>query len=212
MSVAPTSSTSVNAPMVVQKQITLPLSKAFEISLKSIKIRLSRSLITASGILLGIAFFSSVYAARLFPIKGTSAEALSAANRQDYLAVMALIVCFVGIMNAMLMSVTERFKEIGTMKCLGALDSFVVTLFIIEAAFLGIISSLAGWFLGWLITSTVHIFSDGPSAFGGRFWVGTMFQLGVSVTIGLMITLLAAIPPAYRAAKMPPVAALRTEV
>jgi len=212
MSIADTPSNSASAPMKVQRQISLPLSKAVEISLKSIKIRLSRSMITASGILLGIAFFSSVYAARLFPIKGTSAEALSAANRQDYLAVMALIVCFVGIMNAMLMSVTERFKEIGTMKCLGALDSFVVTLFIIEAAFLGIISSLGGWFVGWLITSTVHIFSDGPRAFGAHFWLGTLGQLLISVGIGLLITLLAAIPPAYRAAKMPPVAALRTEV
>ena len=212
MSVAPTPSTSTAAPMKVQKQITLPLSKAFEISLKSIKIRLSRSLITASGILLGIAFFSSVYAARLFPIPPNSPEATSAANRQDYLAVMALIVCFVGIMNAMLMSVTERFKEIGTMKCLGALDSFVVTLFIIEAAFLGIISSTIGWFGGWLITCIVHLFTDGPKAFGASFWLGTLGQLAISVTIGLVITLLAAIPPAYRAAKMPPVAALRTEV
>src|SRR5947209_6025454 len=174
MSVADTPSNSASAPMKIQRQISLPLSKAIEISLKSIKVRLSRSMITASGILLGIAFFSSVYAARLFPIKGTSAEAMAAANRQDYLAVMALIVCFVGIMNAMLMSVTERFKEIGTMKCLGALDSFVVTLFIIEAAFLGVISSLAGWFGGWLITSTVHLFTDGPRAFGGGFWIGTI--------------------------------------
>jgi putative ABC transport system permease protein len=212
MSVAHTPLQSATPPMKVQKQITLPLSKAIEISLKSIKIRLSRSIITASGIMLGIAFFSSVYASRLFPVKGTSAEAIAAAHRQDWLAVMALLVCFVGIMNAMLMSVTERFKEIGTMKCLGALDRFVVTLFIIEAGFLGIISSSIGWFVGWLITSTVHIFTDGPRAFGGGFWLGTLGQLAISVGIGVVITLLAAIPPAYRAAKMPPVAALRTEI
>ena len=212
MSVAQTPLTSATAPMKVQKQISLPFSKAVEISLKSVKIRLSRSIITSSGIMLGIAFFSSVFAARLFPINASSAEAIAAAHRQDWLAVMALLVCFVGIMNAMLMSVTERFKEIGTMKCLGALDRFIVTLFIIEAAFLGIISSFAGWFLGWLITSTVHIFTDGPKAFGGHFWLGTLSQMAISVSIGLVITLLAAIPPAYRAAKMPPIAALRTEI
>lgn len=212
MSVAQPPLTSVTPTMKVQKQITLPFSKAVEISMKSIKIRLSRSVITASGILLGIAFFSSVYASKLFPVKGSSAEAIAAAHRQDWLAVMALVVCFVGIMNAMLMSVTERFKEIGTMKCLGALDRFVVTLFFIEAAFMGIIASFAGWLLGWLITCSVHIFSDGSRVFTGAFWVGTLFQLALSVVIGVVITLIAAIPPAYTAAKMPPVVALRSEV
>ena len=122
--------------ITIQKQIELPWSKAFEITLKSIKIRLQRSLITASGIFLGIAFYSSVRAGSLFPIKaeGTDVDAVAAAlaatNRQSWLAIMALLVCFVGIMNAMLMSVTERFKEIGTMKCLGAKNSFVVKLFL----------------------------------------------------------------------------------
>ena len=46
---------------------------------------------------------------------------------------MSLLVCTVGITNSMLMAVTERFKEIGTMKCLGALDSFVVVLFMLES-------------------------------------------------------------------------------
>src|SRR6185437_5767185 len=100
----------------------------------------------------------------LFPVEGVGREIEAAANRQQWLAIMALIVCFFGIMNAMLMSVTERFKEIGTMKCLGALNRFVVTLFFIEAAFLGIISSLGGWLVGWLITCTVHLFTDGPRA------------------------------------------------
>lgn len=212
MSIADTPTTAAGSKMKVQKQISLPLSKAVEISLKSVKIRLSRSIITSSGIMLGIAFFSSVYASKLFPVSGQGPEKIAAGHRQDWLAVMALLVCFVGIMNAMLMSVTERFKEIGTMKCLGALDKFIVTLFIIEAAFLGIISSFAGWFLGWLITSIVHLFTDGPRVFDGKLWLGTLSQAAVSIGIGLLITLLAAIPPAYKAAKMPPIAALRTEV
>jgi ABC-type antimicrobial peptide transport system permease subunit len=204
--------TTTQTPGAVQKQIQLPFSKAFEITMKSIKIRLQRSLITAAGIFLGIAFFSSVRAAGLFPVTGTDAEAAAAANRQSWLAVMALLVCFVGIMNSMLMSVTERFKEIGTMKCLGALDGFIVKLFFIEAVLMGVAASILGWFVGWLIIAIVHLFTDGFQAFGAAFWQGTIVQMLLSVAMGAVITLVAAIPPAIRAAQMPPAVALRSEI
>lgn len=200
------------APGQVQKQIQLPWSKALEISLKSIKIRLQRSLITAGGIFLGIAFYSSVKTSALFPVSGTDAEAIAAANRQQWLAVMALLVCFVGIMNSMLMSVTERFKEIGTMKCLGAMNSFVVKLFFIEAMLMGMLASFLGWFVGWLIIVVVRMITDGPKVFVAAFWSGTLVQMLITVGIGALITLFAAIPPAVRAAQMPPAVALRAEV
>lgn len=200
-----------NPPAAIQKQIQLPWSKALEISLRSIKIRFARSLITAGGIFLGIAFFSSVRASGLFPV-GEGAEARAAANRQQWLAVMALLVCFVGIMNSMLMSVTERFKEIGTMKCLGALDSFIVKLFFIEAVLMGFIASALGWLLGWLITSVVHLITSGTKDFGAAFWTGSASQAVLSIAIGAGITLFAGIPPAMRVAAMPAAAALRSEV
>ena len=200
-----------NPPAAIQKQIQLPWSKALEISLRSIKIRFARSLITAGGIFLGIAFFSSVRASGLFPV-GEGAEARAAANRQQWLAVMALLVCFVGIMNSMLMSVTERFKEIGTMKCLGALDSFIVKLFFIEAVLMGFIASALGWLLGWLITSVVHLITSGTKDFGAAFWTGSISQAVLSIAIGAGITLFAGIPPAMRVAAMPAAAALRSEV
>ncbi len=200
-----------NPPAAIQKQIQLPWSKAIEISLRSIKIRFARSLITAGGIFLGIAFFSSVKASGLFPV-GEGAEARAAANRQQWLAVMALLVCFVGIMNSMLMSVTERFKEIGTMKCLGALDSFIVKLFFIEAVLMGMVASTLGWLLGWLITSAVHLFTTGPKDFGAAFWTGSISQALLSIAIGAGITLFAGIPPAVRVAAMPAASALRSEV
>ncbi len=200
-----------NPPAAIQKQIQLPWSKALEISLRSIKIRFARSMITAGGIFLGIAFFSSVRASGLFPV-GEGAEARAAANRQQWLAVMALLVCFVGIMNSMLMSVTERFKEIGTMKCLGALDSFIVKLFFIEAVLMGVIASTLGWLLGWLITSVVHLITAGAKDFGGAFWAGSVSQAILSIAIGAGITLIAGIPPAARVAAMPAASALRSEV
>ncbi len=205
-------STTQPAPKV-QRQIQLPFSKAWQITIKSIKIRLARSVITAAGIFLGIAFYSSVRASGLFPPTGNQndPEVIAALHRQQWLAIMALLVCLVGITNSMLMSVTERYKEIGTMKCLGALDSFVVKLFFIEAALMGIIASFTGWFSGWLIIVILHLFSSGLSAFTLSFWSGTLMQMVVSVSIGAFITLLAGIPPAVQAAKMPPAAALRSE-
>jgi ABC-type antimicrobial peptide transport system permease subunit len=202
----------VNGSPVIQRQIQLPLSKAWQITIQSIKIRLARSLITAAGIVLGIAFYSSVRTSGLFPETGTSAEAIAAGHRQQWLAVMALLVCFVGITNSMLMSVTERFKEIGTMKCLGALDSFVVKLFFIEAALMGFIASTAGWLGGWIIIAVIHLITDGFRAFGLPFWSGTLMQAAEAIAIGGGITLIAAIPPAVRAAHMPPAAALRSEI
>jgi putative ABC transport system permease protein len=208
MSVNPIPQTG-SAPPKIQTQINLPFSKAWQISIKSIKIRLARSVITAGGIFLGIAFYSSVRTAGLFPTTGTSVEAIAAAHRQQWLAVMALLVCFVGIMNSMLMSVTERFKEIGTMKCLGALDSFVVKLFFIEAMLMGFIASFSGWLVGWLIVVVVHLFTGG---FGPNFAVGSLLQMLQSTAIGAGITLIAGIPPAVNAAKMPPANALRSEI
>src|SRR5205823_7528703 len=79
----------------------------------------------------------------------TEAEINSAKLQTRWLLALALLVAFVGILNSMLMSVTERFKEIGTMKCLGALDSFIVKLFLIEACLLGVTASLIGYVIGF---------------------------------------------------------------
>ena len=46
--------------------------------------------------------------------------------KQRWIVILSLLVCVVGIVNAQLMAVTERFREIGTMKCLGALDRFIL--------------------------------------------------------------------------------------
>jgi len=195
----------------VQKQIQLPFRVVWAISIKSIRIRLMRSLITASGIFLGIAFFSSVRTVGLFPI-GLDAEAIAAANRQKWLAIMALLVCAVGITNAMLMSITERFKEIGTMKCLGALDKFIVMLFFIEASLMGVIASALGWVAGWLVTVGAHLFSGGGKDLTLNFGFRSLGEMVLSVVLGTAITLIAAIPTARNAAKMQAVVALRSEI
>lgn len=200
----------------VGRQIQLPLTKAFQITLQSIRIRFWRSMITAGGIFLGIAFLSSVLTTTLveqyLPGLKDPTAAAEASSRQLWLVIMSLLVCTVGITNSMLMSVTERYKEIGTMKCLGALDIFVVELFILESGVLGLIASFAGWLIGFGCIYLLAIGSHGWDVVGKITFLQIVSRLGIVMVIGAVLTMIATIPPAIRAAKMPPAMALRTEI
>ena len=81
-----------------------------------------------------------------------TATSVGASAKDRWIVVLSLLVCTVGIVNAQLMSVTERFREIGIMKCLGALDRIVLRLFLLEALLLGILGSGAGALLGLAIS------------------------------------------------------------
>jgi len=125
---------------------------------------------------------------------------------------MSLLMSAVGISNSMLMAVTERYKEIGTMKCLGALDSFIVKLFFLESGMLGVVASFIGFFAGWGSVFLINL-----ARLGGA--VITAVPLSVlgglllqAMAISILLTVIATILPAIRAAKMPPSAALRVEV
>ena len=199
------------------RQIRLPISKAFQISLNSIRIRFWRSMITAGGIFLGIAFLVSVLTTSLVqqhvpqPLTDSAAE-MAAKNRQLWLVIMSLLVCTVGITNAMLMSVTERFKEIGTMKCLGAMDIFVVQLFLLESSLLGVVASFAGWLVGFGSIALLAAAGHGWVVIGKIGFVPVLAILGKAMLAGVLLTVIATIPPAIRAAQMPPAMALRTEI
>ena len=200
-----------------KKQINLPWPKAVEIAMNSLKIRFWRSLITAGGIFLSIAFLCFSLATLWLQHKPTDPNLLpdyqQAVYRQVWLVVMSVLVCITGITNSMLMSVAERFREIGTMKCLGALDSLIVRLFLIEAMFMGIVSSFGGWLLGVLTVVLVR-------------WATLGWAVGVTAVTGLLIlklfvccivvgaalTVIASLLPSVRAAQMPPAAALRSQV
>jgi len=128
-----------------------------------------------------------------------------------WLAVLALLVCFVGIINAMFMTVQERFREIGTMKCLGALDSFIVKIFLIESAMLGFIGTLFGIVIGLVLSAVRQTLVYGWATLDyfprGSLAVAAM----MAALVGLVLSIVAAIFPAHKAARMEPVAAMRTE-
>ncbi|MBM3262889.1 MAG: ABC transporter permease [candidate division Zixibacteria bacterium] len=216
---------SVYAASATGKQISLPFSKALEISFRSLKIRFWRSLITIGGIFFGIAFLMSILTSSALNqalLEGGSAQVRAlleqkgadeeAQTQQIWLVTLSLLVCVVGITNAMLMSVTERYREIGTMKCLGALDKFIVELFLLESAFQGLVGSLGGVILGCLFMTASMMSSYGSEPLS-VFPMVDIFQYGLySLGAGLVLSVIGAIYPAYRAAKMDPADAMRTEV
>jgi putative ABC transport system permease protein len=159
------------------ERLQLPLRVAFHISMQSVRIRFWRSVITAAGTVLGIAFLVSVLTAMMIQRNSGAFTDPTEKYRMTWLVIMSLLVCLVGITNAMLMSVTERYKEIGTMKCLGAYDIFIVELFFIESALVGFIASIIGWFLGVFAVVLVKLFGEGFKVFRLDFSGG-----GVSVS------------------------------
>jgi ABC-type antimicrobial peptide transport system permease subunit len=111
----------------------------------------------------------------------------------------------------MLMSVTERYKEIGTIKCLGATDGAVLKIFLIEALLLGLLGGIVGAIAGWVITLVIY-FTQGMNIFFEGALLSYARIIGMAVGISALISLAAAAYPAYYAAKLKPAEALRYEV
>lgn len=213
----------VNEKGHVERQIVLPLRKAIEISFKSLRIRFWRSLITISGIILGIAFLMSIFSTSLVHqgllekgnpeiIVKLQGEEVEAGARQIWLVSLSLLVCVVGITNAMLMSVTERYREIGTMKCLGALDSFIRKLFLLESLFQGLFGSLIGVIFGAGFVIIVSLVKYGGQAISTFPYLRFFGYALLTLIIGVVISIVGALFPASQAAKMVPAEAMRTEV
>jgi ABC-type antimicrobial peptide transport system permease subunit len=219
-------------PRTSQEIKPLSAGKIVSIAWKGIRIRIWRSLLVTSGIILAISFLTYILCSDAFvrnlAARG-SAELIERLSREGvagmdglaeadqriqtmWMVGLALLISFVGIVNAMLISVTERFREIGTMKCLGALDRFVVRLFLLESTFQGIAGTAAGILLGLVLC-----FAEGWFKYGNDVWTLTRPVEIASLTAmcfatGVLLSVTGALYPARLAARMKPVDALRTEV
>ena len=127
------------------------------------------------------------------------------------IAAISLIVGGVGIMNIMLVTVTERTKEIGLMRSLGAKKHDIVKQFLIESITLTIFGGVIGVGLGILVAygaiSIINLFDEMPTFLFSVSYIGIIVSLVVSILIGLIFGAY----PANRAANLSPVEALRRE-
>jgi predicted lysophospholipase L1 biosynthesis ABC-type transport system permease subunit len=209
----------------IRRQIQLPWSEAFRISWRYVTIRLGRSLVTASTIFLSVSFLMAVCTMILAAKATGHAEEdpqafASTLARYKWSVLLGFMICATGIISALLMSVTERFREIGTMKCLGALDNFIVRMFLIEASLMGLFGSLAGAIVGASLMLIWAGIKEGFSLWAKIHWgvksvTGDWGFFGyflASIIAGIILSVLSAIVPAYRAAKLQAADALRTEI
>lgn len=211
--------------------VVLPWKQSLVMSYKSIKARFFRSLITTLTLVLAVSFlaFSQIsidIADKMLSTGNPDIRqnllnagfdilpgdtSLAASPKQRWIVVLSLLVCVVGIINAQLMSVTERFREIGTMKCLGALDRFIVRIFVMEATIQGFAGSLAGAFLGAVTAFLGALLRFGTDIIQFFPWQAVFFTSTFAILTGMSLSLLGVLYPAIMAARMQPVEAMRVE-
>jgi ABC-type antimicrobial peptide transport system permease subunit len=215
----------------MERLVALPFGKSVEIAYKSIRVRFFRSLITTLSLVLAVAFLCYVLAGNRIAegvLLSGDADAFAALDRagfdvspgdtsiagsakQRWLIVLSLLVCVVGIVNAQLMAVTERFREIGTMKCLGALDRFILRLFLLEAFMQGLAGSGSGALIGALFALLTSSLVFGTLAFTNIPYWQLALTIVYATAVGCFLSLAGVIYPAFKAARMQPVEAMRIE-
>jgi putative ABC transport system permease protein len=121
----------------------------------------------------------------------------------------SMLVAGVSILNIMMMSVTERIKEIGIMRSIGAQRKEVMSMFLYEALILGVVGSIIGGVLsllgGYAISSMILQTTK------YLFVPSSLIHIVYGMTFGIVICLICGIYPAWRAANLNPIDALRHE-
>jgi putative ABC transport system permease protein len=136
----------------------------------------------------------------------------------DFVALLALTVACIGIMNTMFTAVLERTKEIGVMKAVGAKDRHILTMFLVEGALIGFVGGWLGVLIAWLVSFPADNFAlpmikeQEPNMPQPT----TVFRFPLWLVFGapafaVLVTTVAGLLPARRAARVEPVVALRAE-
>lgn len=172
---------------------------------------------------------SDAISASIPGVRTTSSTALvqQASQILNTLALFFLVIGLVavfagslGVVNTMIMSVSERTREIGTLKAIGARDSKILKIFLTEALLIGIIGGGVGVIAGAVLSYVFPLFTrgilgaTGGVGFGGASTVTiapaiTPLNIVLCFSLGALVGVLAGLYPAWRAARMKPVEAFR---
>ena len=213
--------------MTDQGKSQFPIQQALLFALQGIRLRLGRMLLVLAGVAVAIAFTNVLLTtnhlfdaleAQLAAAPAESAGGAPATGGMTRVPVfrwlwmgVALLICTAGTLNAIVMSVTERIKEIGTLKCLGSRNIHIVEIFLFESVLLGLLGGIVGGLAGYL-AALVNF----AATVGGRFLTGPLAAAAarnilVCIGISAALALLASVIPVLMAARVEPAAAMRYE-
>jgi ABC-type lipoprotein release transport system permease subunit len=187
---------------------------AIRLGIGYIRRRFQRTVINVASIALANSFLTSLVLTDLFysTYNQFQGGSIGVDAYQYWLVVVALIVSVVGVTNAMLIAVYERYREIGTMKCIGALDQHILMLFLVES----IIQGATGGIIGFAFGVIAAVISSGSTT---GFDIILKMPLGLFVSyflgttlLSIILSIIASMYPAWRASKLPPVEALNYEL
>lgn len=121
-------------------------------------------------------------------------------------AVLALVIGGLSVVNTMIMAVTERVREIGLKKALGAHTSQLLREYLLEATVIGLMGGLAGYGLGVALTTAINLMG---AANNNQMFLVTPRLTAAAIGFAVIMGALAGTIPAFRAARLDPVTALR---
>jgi putative ABC transport system permease protein len=122
-------------------------------------------------------------------------------------ALLALVIGGLAVINTMIMAVSERVREIGLKKAIGATTKAIMGEFLLESSFIGLVGGVVGFGLGFAVTTLIN--ATMPASQGAIFLV-TPGLAALCIGFALALGTVAGIIPAFRASRMDPVAALRS--
>ncbi len=151
----------------------------------------------------------------------TNAELLESAKKQlaviqavlGGIGAVSLLVAAIGIANTMMMSIYERTKEIGVIKVLGCSLKNIKQMFLMEAAFIGLIGGVTGMILSFMLSGIINILTGHGAAMGieGNISYIPVWLVLAAMGFAMLVGTLAGYFPALRAMRLSPLAAIKTE-